>query len=104
MLELPPRALRFFADVLRQMGRREPLVLIPQRHELTTQDAANYLNVSRPFLIKLIETGEIPCRLVGTHRRIAFSEVQKYSERRQQEAEDALQALADISGELKLEL
>jgi excisionase family DNA binding protein len=104
VLELPPRALRFFADVLRQMGRREPLVLIPQRHELTTQDAANYLNVSRPFLIKLIETGEIPCRLVGTHRRIAFSEVQKYSERRQQEAEDALQALADISGELKLEL
>ena len=101
--ELPPRALRFFADVLRVMGKREPVVLIPQRHELTTQEAANFLNVSRPFLIKLIESGDIPCRLVGTHRRIEFEELRKYSDRRKKESEEAMQALADLSAKLELE-
>ncbi len=102
-LTLPPRALRFFADVLRQMGRREPVVLIPQRHELTTQDAANFLNVSRPFLIKLIESGDIPCRLVGTHRRIEFEALTQYDERRRKASEEAMQALSDLSSDLKLE-
>lgn len=102
-LELPPRALRFFADVLRQMGKREPVVLIPQKHELTTQDAANFLNVSRPFLIKLLENGEIPCRLVGTHRRIEFEHLRAYDERRRKQSDEALQKLSDLSGELGLE-
>lgn len=102
-LELPPKALRFFADVLRQMEKREPVVLIPQKHELTTQDAANVLNVSRPFLIKLIESGELRCRLVGTHRRIEFEELRRYDERRRRTSEEALQKLADSSGDLDLE-
>jgi hypothetical protein len=55
LLKLPPRALRFFADVLRQMAKQEPMLLVPQKHELTTQEAANFLNVSRPFVIKEIE-------------------------------------------------
>ncbi|WP_423459913.1 helix-turn-helix domain-containing protein [Ottowia sp. VDI28] len=71
---------------------------------MSTQDAANFLNISRPFLIKLVEAGEIPCRLVGTHRRIEFSEIKKYSERQRKQSEDAMQELADLSGELKLEL
>lgn len=102
-LELPPSALRFLADILRQMGKRKPVVLIPQKHELSTQDAANYLNISRPFLIKLIESGAIPCRLVGTHRRIEFEELRKYSARRNKESEEAMQALADLSSQLGLE-
>ena len=55
VLKLSPRALRFFADVLGQRVKREPMLLLPQKHELTTQEAANFLNVSRPFVIKEIE-------------------------------------------------
>jgi hypothetical protein len=51
VLDLPPRALRFFADILRQMAKREPMLLVPQKLELTTQEAAALLNVSRPFVI-----------------------------------------------------
>src|SRR5664279_300785 len=71
VLKLPPRALRFFADVLRQMAKQEPIVLVPQKHELTTQEAAAFLNVSRPFVVKEIEEGRLPCRKVNRHRRIA---------------------------------
>ena len=56
-LIVPPRALQFFADILRQMAKREPMVLVPQKCELTTQEAAAFLNVSRPFVIKEISEG-----------------------------------------------
>ena len=52
VLALPPQALRFFADVLRMMAQQQPMVLMPQKHMLSTQDAAALLNVSRPFVIK----------------------------------------------------
>ena len=78
VLTLPPRALRFFADVLGQMAKREPMVLLPQKHELTTQDAANFLNVSRPFVIKEIDAGRLKCRKVNSHRRIQFEELRRY--------------------------
>jgi hypothetical protein len=58
-LHLPPRALRFFADVLRQMAKREPMILVPQKCELTTQEAAAFLNVSRPFVIKEIDAKKL---------------------------------------------
>ena len=103
VLELPPRALRFFADVLRQMAKGEPMLLVPQKHELTTQEAANLLNVSRPFLITLIEKGELRCRLVGTHRRIEFEELRRYQVEQKARSEDALQGLAKLSEDLGLE-
>jgi excisionase family DNA binding protein len=103
VLELPPRALRFFADVLRQMAKREPMLLMPQKHELTTQDAANFLNVSRPFVINEIEAGNLKCRLVGTHRRIEFEELRRYQAEQKQKSERALQDLTKLSEDLGLE-
>jgi len=99
-LELPPRALRFFADVLRQMARREPMLLLPQKHELTTQDAAALLNVSRPFVVKEIEAGRLRCRLVNRHRRIEFEEVMRYQAEQKQRAEAALLRLSQLSQEM----
>ncbi|MGJ7574876.1 helix-turn-helix domain-containing protein [Variovorax sp. RB2P76] len=103
VLALPPRALRFFADVLRQMAKREPMLLMPQKHELTTQDAANLLNVSRPFVVKEIEAGHLKCRLVGAHRRIEFEELRRYMAEQKRRSEEQLQKLTKLSEALDLE-
>lgn len=103
VLKLPPRALRFFADVLAQMAKREPMLLVPQKHELTTQDAANFLNVSRPFVIKEIDAGRLKCRKVNSHRRIQFEELRRYQAEQSQKSEQALQTLAKLSEDMNLE-
>jgi excisionase family DNA binding protein len=103
-LVLPPRALRFFAAVLRQMAKREPMLLVPQKLELTTQQAAAFLNVSRPFVIKEIEGQRLKCRLVNRHRRIEFEELLRYQQEQKQRSEEALKRLAELSEELGEEL
>lgn len=104
VLTLPPRALRFFADVLRQMARREPMLLVPQKCELTTQEAAAFLNVSRPFVIKEIEAGRLNCRMVNSHRRIEFEELVRYQQDQKKRSEEALRKLRRTSDDLGEEL
>ena len=104
VLMLPPRALRFFADVLRQMAKREPMMLVPQKLELTTQQAAAHLNVSRPFVIREIEAGRLKCRLVNRHRRIEFEELMRYKEAQKQRSAEALKRLSELSHEMGEEL
>jgi len=99
-LQLPPRALRFFADVLRQMAKREPMLLVPQKCELTTQEAAAFLNVSRPFVIKEIDANRLKCRLVNSHRRIEFEELVRYQEAQKQRSENALKKLRQYSDDI----
>jgi excisionase family DNA binding protein len=99
-LQLPPRALRFFADILRQMAKREPMLLVPQKCELTTQEAAAFLNVSRPFVIKEINAQRLKCRLVNSHRRIEFEELIRYQEAQKIRSENALQNLRQYSDDI----
>lgn len=99
-VELPPKALRFVADLLGLMGQRQPVMLVPQKHELSTQEAAAFLNVSRPFVVKQIECGRLPCRKVGRHRRVMFEDLLVFQESLRHETEAALQALADQGQEL----
>lgn len=101
-IELPPQALRAIADLLGLMGQQQPIMIIPQKHELTTQEAAGFLNVSRPYVIKQIEDGSLKCRKVGRHRRIEFQELMRFQQAQQQKSEDALQRLTDLSQELGL--
>ena len=93
-VELPPKALRLVADMLGMMAQRLPVVVLPQKLELSTQEAAGFLNVSRPFVIKQIEAGLLPCRKVGRHRRILFEDLMVYQQSLHEETEAALQALA----------
>lgn len=102
VLELPPRALRLLADVLGMMAQRRPIRVVPQEVELTTQEAAALLNVSRPFVIKEIEAGRLKCRKVGRHRRIEFEELRRYQARQREAADKALKDLAELSQDLGL--
>ena len=99
-IELPPQALRAIADLLGLMSQQQPVMLMLQKHELTTQEAAHYLNVSRPFVVKLIEDGALKHRKVGRHRRIEFQDLVAFQQQTQQRSEDALQRLTDLSQQL----
>jgi excisionase family DNA binding protein len=86
------------------MAKREPMLLVPQKCELTTQEAAAFLNVSRPFVIKEIDANRLRCRLVNSHRRIEFEELVRYQEEQKQRSENALQKLRQYSDEMGEEL
>jgi excisionase family DNA binding protein len=99
---IPSAAYRLLVDVLNQMAQGNSVSLVPIHAELTTQEAADLLNVSRPFLIKQIDQGEVPYHKVGKHRRIKFNDLMVYKERVDQEASDALDEIVAISEELGL--
>lgn len=80
-IEVPVSALRLLVQILAQMAKGNGVTLMPVHAELTTQEAADFLNVSRPFVIGLIEKGELPATLVGTHRRIKFQDLMDYRQR-----------------------
>lgn len=103
MIELPPQALRAVANLLGLMAQQQPIVLIPQKHELTTQEVANLLNVSRPFVVKQIESGQLKCRKVGRHRRVEFSELIRYQKDSQIMRDAALNELVALGQELGLD-
>ncbi len=98
-LVLPRHALELLRNILTEMAQGNSVTIMPVHAEVTTQEAANLLNVSRPHLIKLLEEGAIPFSRVGTHRRIRFQDVMEYRAARTAESEAALQALVDQAQE-----
>ena len=77
---LPAYALKILSDILTQMSKGNAVTIVPLHAELTTQEAAEILNVSRPFIIKLLEDGKISYKMVGTRRKILFKNVMLYKE------------------------
>ena len=99
---LPHQAARLLSHLLTEMGNGNAVTLIPIHAELTTQEAAEYLNVSRPFLIGLLERDKIKYRKVGTHRRVRFEDLRAYKEDMERRSEAALNARAEQAQDLKM--
>jgi len=93
-LVLPNSLMRFMLDVLVQVSQGNSVTMTPIHAELTTQQAADYLNVSRPYLVdELLEKGAIPFRKVGTRRRVLFQDVLTYKQQIDQARLDTLDAM-----------
>jgi excisionase family DNA binding protein len=102
ILKLPPKVLRLFADLLGSLAQGKAVAIMPKELDVTTQEAAMFLNVSRPYLIKLLDDGKIAYHKVGTHRRIRFEDIVRYKDERRKSSQEALQELADQAQELNL--
>ena len=102
-VELPPGALKRIGQLLGAMSEGHPITLMPSMQEFSTVEAANFLNVSRPFVIKEIEEGRLPHRKVGTHRRVAFEDLLAYAREMRKRQEYALERMADNARELGLD-
>lgn len=94
-LILPGYALNLLLDILTEMSKGNAITVMPIHAELSTQEAAEILNVSRPHLVGLLEQEKIPFRKVGTHRRVLAKDVFNYKHRIDEDRLNALNELAD---------
>lgn len=99
---VPMAAYALFTDMLNSMARGDAVTFIPLHAELTTQQAADLLNVSRPYLIGLLEVGKLPYHKVGTHRRIKFVDIMDFKRDSDEERKRALDSLIEEGQELKM--
>jgi excisionase family DNA binding protein len=101
-VNMPVSALRLLVDVLTELGEGNTVKLVPIHAELTTQEAADLLNVSRPTLIKLLDDGEIPFHRSGNRRKVRFADLRQYQEMLEQNRLKTLEDLSDLDQELGL--
>lgn len=99
---VPASALKFLVNLLTEMAQGNAVTLMPLHAELTTQQAADLLNVSRPFFIKLLNEKKIRFKKVGRHRRIAVHDVMEFKKAHDQQAEGATDILVSEAQKLKL--
>ena len=100
VVELPAFALRLLDNILSELALGNAVKVVPIHAELTTQEAADLLNVSRPHLVKLLDEGVIPHTKTGRHRRVRFADLMAYKELRDRASREAMDELAAQAQEL----
>lgn len=101
-LVLPQSVARLLGHILTEMAEGNAVTMIPIHAEMTTQEAADFLNMSRPYLVGLLERGEMPFHKIGTHRRVKFTDVARYQAENRAARTAALDELARQSQNLGL--
>lgn len=101
-IELPQAVYEVLTQVVEAMSQGLAVAVMPLHLELTTQEAADFLNISRQYLVQLLDRGTIPHTKVGTHRRVRFGDLRAYKETRDQQRRSGLDRLARLSDELGL--
>lgn len=101
-LHLPLSVVRLMLSLLSEMAQGNAVTLVPYHAELSTQQAADFLNVSRPHLVSLLEKRKIPFRKVGTHRKVLFQDIVVYQQETKVLREQALDELTQQAQELDL--
>jgi len=100
--DLPPIVTRLLMDILEETAAGNAVTLVPVEAEVTTQQAADLLNVSRPFLVGLVENGTLPARMVGKHRRLFLRDVLAYRADQFAKREQALDEIVAFDQEFGL--
>ncbi len=101
-MTVPASALRLFVHLLTEMSQGNAVTLIPTHAELTTQQSADLLNVSRPYVVKLLDEGKIPSRTVGKYRRVRFDDLMAYKKKDDEAREKVIDQLSADAQELKM--
>lgn len=101
-VELPTSALRLLIDILAELADGNAVKVVPIHAELTTQEAADLINVSRPHLVKLLEAGELPFHKTGKHRRVRFADLMQFKANRDRASKQAMEELAKQAQELDM--
>lgn len=99
-LALPKMVKALLLNILTELSEGNMVNIVPIHAELTTQEAANYLNVSRPFLVKLLQSGKLPFHKIGSHRRIKYEDLIAFMKEQEISRNKAMQELADQAQEL----
>ena len=95
VIELPKALNDLFVSVVEAMKRKEAVFLMHENETFTTQAAANFLGVSRQYVVRLLESGVIPFHHAGTHRRVFFKDLVKYQQERSRSRKATLDAMTD---------
>lgn len=101
-IELPEGIHDLLASIVEHLKAGDGVTVIPMHAELTTVEAAELLNVSRPFLVKQIDSGALACHMVGTHRRLRLADVLAYRDRMDARGAEALEAMTAEAEDLGL--
>ena len=102
-VDLPDEMVSVIGDVAREMSRGYEVAVLSRQRAVTTQEAADILGVSRPYVVKLLESGQMPFHHAGTHRRVELQDVLDYKEKRDQVRRDSLRALTQESQSMGME-
>ncbi|MSV30438.1 MAG: helix-turn-helix domain-containing protein [Bryobacterales bacterium] len=97
--ELPSAVAGLLDEILKNMQVGRAVSIVPEHGQLTTQQAANLLGVSRPFMVRLLEEGKLPFHMTGSHRRVYLKELLAYRRRRDGERHDAINRMARMEFE-----